>query len=102
MEYIKMFNPFGSRVFLKIELESTPEGLIIPDVAKRSLEKAIGHVLEVGPDCVSCKPDMRVLLSKYSGLEMQIDGISYRVVHEEDIAGEFLEQTIEAKTEERL
>jgi len=99
---MKLFTPFGTRVLVKIEKEEVGGGLVIPEAHERSLELAIGEVIEIGDDCTFCTIGMRVLLSKYAGIEVQITDENYRVMHEEDIAGEFHEQAISTKTEESL
>ena len=95
---MKLFTPFGSRVLVKVEKDEYGGGLIIPSQHERSLEKAVGEIIEVGPDCQYAKVGMRVLLSKYAGIELQIMDINYRVMHEEDTAGEFHEQSMPADT----
>jgi chaperonin GroES len=84
------------RVLLKrIELEErTPAGIIIPDTAKE--KPAEGEVLAVGPGAPdesgkmlppAVKVGDRVLLGKWSGTEVIIDGEDRLVLKEGDIFG---------------
>jgi chaperonin GroES len=88
--------PLQDRVIVKRvkEEEETKGGIVIPDTAK---EKPIeGEVLAVGPgkvreDGSRRAPDVkvgdRVLLGKYSGTEVKIDGEEHVVLGEDEILG---------------
>lgn len=67
--------------------EKTAGGLIIPDTAK---EKPLaGKVVAVGPGTSEVKMEVKVgdqvLYGKYAGQEIQIDGVDYLIMKQNDI-----------------
>ena len=88
--------PLHDRIIVKRlqETEKTAGGLYIPDTAK---EKPVeGKVIAVGSgklleDGTVRKPDVKagdkVLLAKYSGSEIKIDGEEYLILREDDLLG---------------
>jgi len=69
-------------------------GIIIPDTAKEKPQQ--GEVIAVGPgrlndDGKRVAPDVkkgqRVLIGKYSGTEVKIDGEEYIILREDDVLG---------------
>lgn len=90
--------PLHDRVVVKrVEEErKSPGGIVIPDTAT---EKPIrGNVIAVGKGKVLDNGEVRaldikvgdqVLIGKYSGSEVKIDGDEYVVLREEDILGVF-------------
>ncbi len=86
--------PLADRILIR-RLDKTEEvrgGIIIPDTAK---EKPMeGEVVAVGPGRLNkegarvaldvAKGD-RVLIGKYSGTEVKIDGDEYVILREEDV-----------------
>jgi chaperonin GroES len=90
---MKVF-PLHDRVLLKRieEQEVKKGGIIIPDTAKEKPQEA--EVIEVGKGKVNddgkvipldVKKGDRVLIGKYSGAEVTIDGIEHIIVREEEI-----------------
>lgn len=90
------FRPLHDRVLLKrIEQEGkTAGGIIIPDTAKEKPMEA--EVIAVGPGAVNesgarvtldVKEGNRVLISKWAGTEISVDGQELLVVKESDIMG---------------
>jgi len=88
--------PLNDRVLvLRIEEEDkTSGGIIIPDTAKEKPQQ--GKVVAVGPGKfdedgkripIEVKKDDRVLFGKYSGTEVQIDGVEHLIMREDDILG---------------
>ena len=86
--------PLHDRVVIKRlkEEEKTKGGLFIPDTAKeKPVEAKIiavgnGKILEDGTvRRLDVKPGDTVLLAKYSGSEIKIDGEEYVVLREEEI-----------------
>lgn len=88
--------PLHDRVVVK-RLESektTPGGIVIPDNAK---EKPItaeviavgnGQLLENGDKrALTVKAGDKVLIGKYSGTDVKIDGAEFVVLREDDILG---------------
>ncbi|MBP3330983.1 MAG: co-chaperone GroES [Tidjanibacter sp.] len=67
--------------------EKTAAGLIIPDTAK---EKPLaGKVVAVGPGTKDIKMEVKegdqVLYGKYAGTEVNIDGVDYLIMKQNDI-----------------
>ncbi len=91
------FRPLHDRVLLKrIEQEGkTAGGIIIPDTAKEKPMEA--EVIAVGPGPynedgderikLDVKEGDRVLISKWAGTEISVDGQELLVVKESDIMG---------------
>ena len=90
---MKVF-PLHDRVLLKRieEQEVKRGGIIIPDTAKEKPQEA--EVIEVGKGKVNddgkvipldVKKGDRVLIGKYSGAEVTIDGVEHIIVREEEI-----------------
>ncbi|MBT9449939.1 co-chaperone GroES [Akkermansia glycaniphila] len=91
-----MIKPLGQRVLIKrAEAEQkTAGGLFLPDNAKEKPQEAI--VVAVGTGGrdengklidFTVKENDRVLISKYGGTEVKIDGQDYVIVSEQDILG---------------
>ena len=89
-----MIKPLGQRVLIKrAEAEQkTAGGLFLPDNAKEKPQEAI--VVAVGTGGrdengklidFTVKENDRVLISKYGGTEVKIDGQDYVIVSEQDI-----------------
>jgi chaperonin GroES len=88
--------PLGDRVLLKrIEAEEQVKGgIIIPDTAKEKPLEA--KVVAVGPGKVTddgkkvsmeVKVGNRVLIGKYGGTEVEIEGEEHVIVQQDDILG---------------
>ena len=86
--------PTGNGVLIKRAdpATTTPGGIIIPDMSQEKATEAI--VLGVGPGKVlgngrrvepNVKIGDRVILSKWSGAELEIDGKDYLIVSEDEI-----------------
>ena len=88
--------PLGDRVLVQPleEKEVKKGGIIIPDTAKEKPQE--GKVVALGTgkfddngkkvDFTVKKGD-KVLISKYGGTEIKIDGESYQIMREDDILG---------------
>ena len=88
--------PLGDRVLVQPieEKETKKGGIIIPDTAKEKPQE--GKVVALGTgkfddngkkvDFTVKKGD-KVLISKYGGTEIKIDGESYQIMREDDILG---------------
>ena len=88
--------PLGDRIIVKRieEDEVLRGGIIIPDTAKEKGQQA--EVFAVGPGRRSEKGDLialevkagqRILLGKYSGTDIEIEGEEYVIVREDDVLG---------------
>jgi chaperonin GroES len=88
--------PLGDRILVKRieEGEEVRGGIIIPDTAK---EKPMqGEVISVGPGKTTedgklhkleVHPGNRILMSKYAGSEVKIDGEEFVILREDDVLG---------------
>lgn len=88
--------PIGDRVLVKHieEKEQVRGGIIIPDSAKEKPQEA--EVIAIGtgkkdeagkPVPFEVKVGDKVLISKYGGSEVKIDGDKFTIVREDDILG---------------
>ena len=87
--------PLHDRVIVKrvAEEEKTAGGIIIPDTAKEKPQE--GEVVAVGSGKredgkivpLDVKAGDRVLFSKYSGTEIQLNGTEHLIMREDDILG---------------
>ncbi len=86
--------PLHDRVLVQRleEEEKTKGGIIIPDTAKEKPQQ--GRIIAVGPGRLnekgervpmSVKENDKVLFSKYAGNEIQINGVEYLIMREDDI-----------------
>ena len=79
-----MLKPLGDRILVALDLseEKTASGLIIPDSAQ---DKGFrGVVLAIGDDVKEIEAGFRVLIGKYSGVEMNINDRDCVLLREED------------------
>ena len=81
--------PLADRVLIEPNPaeEKTAGGLFIPDTAK---EKPLaGKVIAVGPGTADVKMEVKtgdqVLYGKYAGQEIQVDGVDYLIMKQNDI-----------------
>lgn len=88
--------PLGDRVLVEPlkEGEQNKGGIIIPDTAKEKPQQ--GTVIAVGTGkldekgnkiAFNVKKGDKVLMPKYGGTEVKLDGKDYQIVREEDILG---------------
>ena len=88
--------PLSDRVLVKPleEKETKKGGIIIPDTAKEKPQE--GEVVALGTGKLdeqgkkiefTVKKGDRVLISKYGGTEIKIDGDAYLIMREDDILG---------------
>ena len=88
--------PLGDRVLVQPveEAEVKKGGIIIPDTAKEKPQE--GKVVAIGTGKrdedgklipFQVKKGDRVLISKYGGTEIKIDGKDYLIMREDDILG---------------
>ena len=86
--------PLADRILARrIEEEEVKKGgIIIPDTAKEKPQQ--GEVIAVGPGAIGedgnriamdVKKGDRILMGKYSGTEVKIDGEEYIIMREEDV-----------------
>lgn len=88
--------PIGDRVLVKPleEKEIKKGGIIIPDSAKEKPQE--GEVVALGTGKLdeagkkiefTVKKGDKVLISKYGGTEIKLDGVAYQILREDDILG---------------
>ena len=88
--------PIGDRVLVEAveEKETKKGGIIIPDTAKEKPQE--GKVVALGTGKVNeegkkveftVRKGDKVLISKYGGTEIKVDGESYLIMREDDILG---------------
>ena len=88
--------PLGDRVLVQAleEKEVKKGGIIIPDTAKEKPQE--GKVVALGTGKrdedgklieFTVKKGDKVLISKYGGTEVKVDGESYLIMREDDILG---------------
>ena len=85
--------PLADRVIVKpSEKETMKGGIIIPDTAKEKPQQ--GTIVAVGPGQISdsgerVAPEVKkgdvVLYGKYSGTEVNVDGVDYLILRESDV-----------------
>ena len=86
--------PLGDRVLIEVlEEELQKQGaLFIPDTAKEKPQE--GKVIAVGPGRVDengkrialeVKVGDRILMGKYAGTEVKIDGVEHIIMREDDV-----------------
>jgi chaperonin GroES len=86
--------PLNDRILVKLveEQEVKKGGIIIPDSAKEKPQEA--KVIAVGPGrlddsgkriAIDLKKGDRVLISKYGGTEVKLDGEAYQILREDDV-----------------
>ena len=88
--------PLADRILVRRleETETSRGGIIIPDTAKEKPQQ--GEVIAVGPgklsdDGTRVKPEVaigdRILMSKYAGTEVKIEGEDFIIMREDDVLG---------------
>ncbi|MSR64211.1 MAG: co-chaperone GroES [Verrucomicrobiae bacterium] len=91
-----MIKPIGDRVLVQPleEQETKKGGIIIPDSAKEKPQE--GKVIAIGTGKTDesgkkipfeVKKGDKVLISKYGGTEVKINGENYLIMREDDILG---------------
>ena len=80
--------PLGARALVKMieGEEQTPSGIVLPDTAKEKPQTA--EVITVGDsDDLKVSTGDIVVLAKYSGTEVKIEGEEHLIVDADDILG---------------
>jgi chaperonin GroES len=86
--------PLADRILVRRleETETKRGGIIIPDTAKEKPQQA--EVVAVGPGrftdegkriALEVKAGDKILMGKYSGTEVKIDGTDYLIMREEEV-----------------
>ncbi len=88
-----MIKPLADRVVIKVidDVQQTSGGIFIPDSAKEKPQK--GEVVAVGPgktldngekEPMEVKVGDIVLFAKYSGTDVKIDDVEYKIISVKD------------------
>jgi chaperonin GroES len=82
------FKPLGARALVKeVEREkTTPSGIVLPDTAQKKPQSAEVVAVDAHEDVKVSVGDV-VVVRKYSGTEVKLDGEEHRIVDAEDILG---------------
>ena len=77
--------PMADNILLKQHeaAETTSSGIILATTTKE--KPAIYEVVSVGPDCHDVAAGDKVVVSKFVGTEIKLDGIDYKFVKQDDI-----------------
>lgn len=86
--------PLADKIVIKVidDVEKTSGGIFIPDSAKEKPQK--GEVIAVGPgkftdngtrEEMDVKAGDRVLFAKYSGTDVKIDEVEYKILSVKDV-----------------
>jgi len=82
--------PLGDRVVVKPtpQEEVTKSGIILPDTADKE-KKAEGEIIAIGNGekilKLNLKTGQKVVYSQYSGSEVKIEDVEYKVLSEDDL-----------------
>jgi len=89
--------PLGDRILVKrLEEEDKVGSIIVPDTAKEKSQKA--EVIAVGEGkktdagklvSLEVKKKDKILIGKYAGTDIKIDGEEYIIMKQEDVMGIF-------------
>ena len=85
--------PLGDRVVVKMTEveETTKSGIVLPGAAKEKPQ--VAEIVSVGPGgnidgkeiVMTVKTGDKVLLNKYAGTEVKIDGVEYTILKQSEI-----------------
>ena len=81
--------PLADRVVIKMmeTEETTKSGIVLPGSAKEKPQ--VAEIISVGPGTkevnMEVKVGDRVLISKYAGTEVKLDGVEYTILKQGDI-----------------
>jgi len=89
-------HPLGDRILIRRieESEQVSGGIIIPDTAKEKPQEA--EVVAVGPGrrgdegdliALDVQPGQHVLIGKFAGNEIEVDGEEFVILSEDDVLG---------------
>ena len=81
--------PLADRVVIKMveAEETTKSGIVLPGSAQEKPQ--IAEIIAVGPGTEEVKMEVKVgdkvLVSKYAGTEVKIDGVEYTILKQNDV-----------------
>src|SRR4030095_8508266 len=81
--------PVGDRILVEPveekDLKGKKGGIIIPDTAKEKPMESVVVALGTGKTDDKVKKGERVLVSKYGGTEIKLDGKEYKILNSDDV-----------------
>ena len=77
--------PMADNILLKLpaEEQTTASGIILAAANKE--KPAYFEVASAGPDCTDIKTGDKVIIGKFAGSDIKLDGVEYKFVKQEDI-----------------
>ena len=77
--------PMADNILLKMpaEEQTTASGIILAAANKE--KPAYFEVASAGPDCKEIKAGDKVIIGKFAGSDIKLDGVEYKFVKQEDI-----------------
>ena len=91
------FEPFGDRVVIKPDTADTSQpkvsagGIELVSPGEESPEITTGIVVAVGADCSDRENGNRVVYSPWSGHNLTVDGVFYKILSSGEILGRLTE-----------
>lgn len=93
--------PLHDRIVVRPEtpVNTTPGGIYLPPIARE--KNKLGEVVASGPGFIdkkgqlhpnTLKPGDKVMFGSYAGVELILDGDSYQIMREGDVAGVIVEE----------
>jgi len=79
--------PLGNRILVKPDTDAaeTVGGIYLPDSAKEKPQQ--GKVVAIGPDVENVKKGDTVLIPKYGGSDVTIEGTDHQLFSEDSVLG---------------
>ena len=77
--------PMADNILLKLpaEEQTTASGIILAAANKE--KPAWFEVASAGPDCTGISAGDKVIIGKFAGSDIKLDGVEYKFVKQEDI-----------------
>ena len=80
------FVPGSDRVLVTVvEQDKMLDGILLPDSSKEDMQA--GVVLAIGPKVTEWKEKDQVVFGPHAGMNIQIEGVPFRVMREGEIMG---------------
>lgn len=91
-----MIKCIGTKIAAEVlATDSKPGGIWIPETAKEN--RGYGRVVAVGDKCRELKGGETVVLPKFGGCDIEIDGVRHAFVDEGEVLGVVVNSTPEAR-----
>ncbi len=91
---MKMIQPFGDRVLVKVEAapQQTASGIYLPDTSREAPGE--GKIVAIGEGSLlqeKLSPGDQILFQKHAGTEIKLEDETYVLLAEADILGRLIE-----------